>query len=184
MTEQGAKPRKVVIAGIALALAAAVVVASYVMRIDSIEKEAQADNAMLLMEEGIAQFQQRQYQQSLETLGRISEDEFQNWHINYFMGSSQIMLRDYETAVTQLEKALALIGEEPKVLYALGVAYYKLGNLSLSKAYFGRVLEIDPDNADARGLMDIVANMERKQLAEPESEDKTPPSQDEAGPSH
>ena len=63
----------------------------------------------------------------------------------------------------ELEKALALNTESPNVLYSLGVVYYKLGKLGLSKAYFGKVLEVDPGHDDARGLMEIVANLEREQ---------------------
>jgi len=170
------------IAGIALALAAAAIIVTYVSRI---EKDGQAEEATLLLDKGIAQFQQKQYRQSLETLGEISEDEFRNWRINYYMGSSLIMLRDYEPAAVHLEKALALKGEDENVLYALGVVYYKLGNLSLSKAYFGKVLEVDPDNDEARGLMDIVANLERQQLEGPTPESETESEdEDEAGSAH
>lgn len=159
MTQQGARrPRTMLIAGIALALVA--VVAIFVNRI---EEDRQAEVAMLAVDRGIEQFKQKQYQQSLETLGGISEDVHQEWRINYYMGSSLIMLRDFQSAGVQLEKALVLNGEEPNILYALGVVYYRLGNLGLSKAYFGKVLEVDPDNDDARGLMDIVANLEREQ---------------------
>ena len=173
MTQQGAKSRKTLIAVIALAFVGAAVVATYAVRI---EDDRQAEIAMLTVDRGIDQFRQKQYQQSLETLGGISEDVHQEWRINYYMGSSLIMLNDFERAAVQLEKALAMNSEEPNVLYGLGVVYYRLGNLSLSKAYFGRVLDVDPDNDDARGLMDIVANLERQQSAGPE-----PESEDEAG---
>jgi Flp pilus assembly protein TadD len=180
MTEQGAKPNNFLIAGITLALVVAIIAWIYIDRMGDLEKGRQAEEATLLINQGIEQFQQKQYQQSLETLGGISEDVHQDWHINYYRGSSLIMLKDYEPAAVELEKALALNGEESVILYALGVVYYKLGNLSLSKAHFGKVLEVDPGNEDARGLMDIVANMERKQLTEPEAT----PSEDEAGTGH
>ena len=180
MTKQGTRSRTLLITGIAMALAAAAIIVTYV---SSTEKNAQAEQATLLLDKGIAQFQQKQYRQSLDMLGEISEDEFQNWRVNYYMGSSLIMLRDYEPAVVHLEKALALQGEDANVLYALGVVYYKLGNLSLSKAYFGKVLEVDPDHDDARGLMDIVANLERQQLEGPTPESETE-SEDEAGSVH
>ena len=163
MTKQGAKSNNWLIGGITLALVVAIFAAIYVDRIDGLEKDRQLENATLLINQGIEEFQQKQYQQSLETLGGISEDVHQDWHINYYMGSSLIMLRDYEPAAVELEKALTLNGKESVILYALGVVYYKMGNLSLSKAYFGKVLEVDPDNDDARGLMDIVANLERQQ---------------------
>lgn len=160
MTEQGAKSRKLLIVGIVLILAAVIVATVYVKRI---EKERLAGEAVVLMDKGMAQFRQDQYKLSLETLGGISEDVYQNWHINYYMGSALLKLKDYEPAAVELEKAYALNNKEPNVLFALGVVYYKLGNLSLSKAYFAKVLEINPGNEEARGLMDIMANLERQQ---------------------
>jgi len=160
MTEQGTKSRKLLIVGIVLILAAVVVATVYVKRI---EKERLAGEAVVLMDKGMDQFRQQQYALSLETLGGISEDIYQNWHINYYMGSALIKLKNFEPAAAELEKAYALNNKEHNVLFALGVVYYKLGNLSLSKAYFAKVLEIDPGNEEAKGLMDIMANLERQQ---------------------
>ena len=42
-----------------------------------------------------------------------------------------------------------------------------MGNLAMSKAYFAQVLEIDPTDEEARGLMDIMANLERMQQDAP-----------------
>ena len=165
MTQQRAMPRIMLFAGLALGL---IVIAGYLYQSDRLGAERQEKDAMAMMELGIQQFQQRQLRESLETLGSISEDTLQHWRIHYYMGSSYVMLRDNAAAAAQFEKALALNPEEPKILYALGVAYYKLDNLGLSKAYFGKVLEYDPGNADARGLMDIVASMERKKIEEGE----------------
>jgi hypothetical protein len=38
--------------------------------------------------------------------------------------------------------------------------------LSLSKAYFASVLELDPGHEEAKGLMDIMASLERTQPGE------------------
>ena len=51
-------------------------------------------------------------------------------------------------------------------MHALGVAYFKLGNLKLSKGYYASILEIDPGDEEARGLMDIMAKLERNSEAE------------------
>ena len=61
-----------------------------------------------------------------------------------------------------LEQALALNTQDTGILYALGVVYYKLGNLKLSKSYFASVLEINPEDQHAKGLMDIVTKLQRK----------------------
>jgi tetratricopeptide (TPR) repeat protein len=131
----------------------------------NIEQQRQVGDIHLLVDEGIAQFQEEQYELSLQTLGSIPVDQVEHWHIPYYMGSALIKLKDYESAAIQLEKALALNNDEPNILFALGVTYYKLGNLSLSKAYFASVLEIDPGHEEAKGLMDIMASLERNQPA-------------------
>ena len=73
------------------------------------------------------------------------------------------MLKDYESAAPILEQALQLNPQKTEILFELGVVYFKLGNLALSKAYFASVVEIDPSNEEAKGLMDIMANLERQQ---------------------
>ena len=173
MTNQGARPYKLVVGSIALILIAVVVA---IINVNIAERERKTNEAMILMDKGIAQFRQDQFEASLETLGSISEDVLENWHIPYYMGSALIKLKDFEPAAVQLEKALALNGNETNVLFALGVVYYKLGNLSLSKAYFAKVLEIEPGNEEARGLMDIMANLERQQ---PDAIKPTPESKPE-----
>ena len=80
-----------------------------------------------------------------------------------------MMLKDYASAAQQLEQALTLKTDDVGTLFALGVVYYKLGNLKLSKSYFALVLEINPNDEHAKGLMDIMARLERQQ-PEPEGE--------------
>lgn len=162
MTNQGKISRKWFIAVIGLVLVAAVVASGYVYRVqqhrETIERQA-------LASEGIAQFRNEQYEKSLQTLRRIPEDSNKDWRVPYYIGSALIQLKQYELAVVQLEKAHSLNTNDQNIPFALGVTYYKLGNLSLSKAYFSTVLKIDPTNDEAKGLMDIMANLERNQPA-------------------
>jgi hypothetical protein len=53
------------------------------------------------------------------------------------------------------------------------VAYFKLGNLKLAKGYFASVLEINPNDEQAKGLMDIMAKLERNSVAEADEEAST-----------
>jgi Flp pilus assembly protein TadD len=170
MSNEGSRPKKLLIAGITLALVGAILAAAYLSQRARIDSERQEQEAELALSRGIELFGQRQYQQSVETLRTIPEDAYQDWHVNYYMGSALINLRDFQSAAVELEKALALNADEPSIMFALGVAYYKLGNLALSKAYFAKVVEVDPGNDDARGLLDIVASMERKQQMQERTE--------------
>lgn len=120
-----------------------------------------------LLQQGIEQFDQENYPGALETLQRIPQEEVKDWRIPYYMGSAQMMLKDYEQATQTLERALALNSRQTGVLYALGVSQFKQGNLGLAKAYFAAALEINPADAHAKGLMDIMANLERQQTGQP-----------------
>jgi tetratricopeptide (TPR) repeat protein len=159
VTEPKTRTRSLLIAAVATVLVVVVGVTIYAGRMAQGERAKEAERQM---EEGIAQFHQKQYEQSLATLGAIPEDVFRHWRVHYYKGSALINLKDFSSAATELEQALELKPDEPRVLFALGVVYYRLNNPSVSKAYFGKVLEIEPGNEDARGLMDIMATIERQ----------------------
>jgi tetratricopeptide (TPR) repeat protein len=197
MSKEGSRPNRLLIAGITVALVGAILIASYLSQRERIENERLIEEAELALSEGIELFGRRQYQQSVETLRTIPEDAYQDWHVHYYLGSALINLRDFQSAAMELEKALGLNADEPSIMFALGVTYFKLGNLALSKAYFAKVVEVDPGNDDARGLLDIVASMERKQQMQERTEsgpseegeeedvvqpsEMIPPSDDETG---
>ena len=158
------KTSKLLATAISVVLITTVVAAAYLYQI---EQQLQAEEATVLMEQGITQFQQKQYEAALETLRSIPQGAVENWRISYYTGATLIKLKDYESAAVSLEEALILNSNEKDIPFALGVAYFKLGNLSLSKSYFHSVLELDPANEEARGLMDIMAKLERHQPGEP-----------------
>jgi tetratricopeptide (TPR) repeat protein len=130
------------------------------------ERQFQGEAALALLVTGLEQFEQKQYEASLETLRSIPEGRIEDWRLPYYQGASLIQLKNYAAAVVLLEKALAMNNGEEGIPFALGVAYFKLGNLRLSKGYFHSVLEINPANEEAKGLMDIMANLERIQTGE------------------
>lgn len=169
------KTRKLIFSAVALVFLAAVVVGFYRYQL---ERQRQGEEALALIEAGIAQFQQNQYESAVETFRSIPEGATKDWRPPYYVGAALIQLRDFEAAVVSLEEALSLNDEEERIPFALGVAYFKLGELSLSKGYFHAVLKINPNNADAKGLMDIMANLERNQPP------AAPPDEDEEDTSH
>jgi tetratricopeptide (TPR) repeat protein len=91
----------------------------------------------------------------------------------YDQGAEYIKRKDFESAVEILGQAHVLNPDDAGTLYALGVAYYKLGNVKLAKAYFTSVLEINPNDEQAKGLVDIMAGLERQSGAESEGEEST-----------
>ena len=160
MTARESRNRTYLVVGVSAIVLALIVGANSYYRA---EQRRQLADVHALIDEGIAQFRAEQYELSAQTLGSIPEDLVQDWHIPYYLGSALIQLKDYEKGAAQLEAALALNPSDKNALFALGVAYYKLGNLSLSKAYFAAVIEIDPSHEEAKGLMDIMSKLERYQ---------------------
>ena len=126
-------------------------------------KQVTEQQALASLDQGIALFREKKYEESLEVLQAIPDGVLQDWHLPYYMATAHVMLKDYKSAAPILEKALVLNPEETQILFELGVVYYKLGKLGLSKGYFASVLEIDPSNEEAKGLMEIMANLERQQ---------------------
>lgn len=159
------------LAAIGVVLIAALVVGVYQYRL---EQQRQSEQALALFVAGIDQFKQKQYAAAVETLRSVPEGVIEDWRLPYYQGASLVQLKDYEAAVVSLEEAWSLNNMEEGIPFALAVAYFKLGNLGLSKSYFHSVLEINPDNADAKGLMDIMAGIERGQPDEA-ADDATPP---------
>lgn len=167
VTDRGNGKRALIGVGI-LVLALAIVFG--VVLPERAEKQRQLAEMHAQIREGIAQFRAEQFELSAQTLGSIPEDRIDDWHVPYYLGSALVQLKDYENGAAHLEQALTLDPRNENILFALGVAYFKLGNLALSKAYFATVIEIDPTHEEARGLMDIMARLERQSSAPAESE--------------
>ena len=115
-----------------------------------------------LLEEGIGHFDGKEFVEAIAALEQVPAGSKQEAKALYYEGSSYLMLKDYVTATERLERSLALAPRDTGTLYALGVASFKLGNLKLARGYFASVLEINPNDEQAKGLMDIMANLERQ----------------------
>lgn len=115
------------------------------------------------IDSGVALFKQKKYSEAVKFFENVQPGHPQEWYSLYYLGSSYIMLKDYPAAIEHLDLALKLNPSDTQIMHALGVAYFKLGNLKLSKAYYALVLENDPEDEEARGLMDIMTRLEREQ---------------------
>lgn len=138
-----------------------------VLQPDQQKNRVQAEQ---LLVSGINLFNEKKYDQAIETLQRIPPSSAHESKALYYLGSAHMMLKNFESAVKHLDQALALDAKDSSILYALGVTYYKLGHIKLAKGYFASVLEINPDDQQAKGLMDIMARLERRSTAKQESE--------------
>jgi tetratricopeptide (TPR) repeat protein len=136
------------------------------------EPEAVTYSPAELLADGMGHYERKEYDQALEVLRQVPDGSVEKAQALYYEGSSYVMLKDHELAVPPLEQALALKPRDTGTLYALGVASFKLGNLPLAKGYFAALLEINPNDEQAKGLYDIMARLERQSVAE--SEDPEP----------
>jgi tetratricopeptide (TPR) repeat protein len=167
VTDRDSRNRALITVGIVVV---ALAIVFGVVLPDRAENQGQLAETHAQIRDGIEQFRAEQYELSVQTLGSIPEERVDDWHVPYYLGSALVQLKDYENGAARLEQALALDPRNENVLFALGVAYFKLGNLGLSKAYFAKVIEINPNHEEARGLMDIMAKLERQSSAPTESE--------------
>lgn len=151
--------------------AIAIAAAGYWFLVQQPAQQAQVARAEhALLKSGIQLYTEGKFQEALETLERIPSSGEYAAKARYYQGNTHTRLKDYQSAVEQLEQSLALDSDNADTLFALGVAYYKLGNLTLSRGYFASVLEIPPETdremermEEAKGLMDIMARLERQQ---------------------
>lgn len=162
-----------ILLGVAVATLA---LAWYVSGTGPFDRDDRVDSRQLI-ESGVALFNEKNFSGAIETLESVPPGSEREWYARYYQGSAYLMLKDYASASRYLEQSLALDPTNTKIMHALGVAYYKMGNLKLSKAYFASILEIEPGNEEARGLMDIMAKLERNQsdvIAAPGEEQNNP----------
>jgi len=163
------KSRILIVAGIGIALAALAVLW---LADRSADREAEVIDGARLLAEGIAAFEDREYEDAIAIMQQVPAGHVQEARARYYEGSAHMMLGDYPAAVERLEFAGTLAPADPGIRYALGVAHYKMGNVKLAKGYFASVLEINPMDEkerelqeQARGLMDMMAKYERQSAA-------------------
>ena len=142
------------------------------------KQEEARQQAVASFDRGVELFREKKYADSLELLQGIPDGVIDDWHLPYYTATAMVMLKDYQPAALKLEEALVLNPQETAILFELGVVYFKLGKLGLSKGYFAKVIEIEPGNEEAKGLMDIMANLERIQ---PGATQEATPGDDDTG---
>ena len=151
---------KIMIAGFGIVLALVVAIAVNFYQADQRQK---AQQNHLILDQGIALYDQGKYSEALHKLETIAPDEPQDWQVSYYKGAASVRLKDYPSAATYLEQAKSLNSSDTQTLYLLGVVYFKLGNLKLAEGYFAATLELDPTHDEAKGLMGVMSNLQKRQ---------------------
>ena len=153
------KSHKIIIASLSIILAVSAVISVSFYKNYQQEK---ASEEQFVIEKGIALYQQGRYSEVLQILGSIKPDSTGDWRIYYYKGAAAVRLKDYRSAATYLERAERLNTTDTQTLYLLGVVYFKLGNLKLAEGYFAATLEIDPGHEEAKGLMGVMSDLQKR----------------------
>lgn len=156
--------------------AALLVVIAFVFAVRTPDPEPTTATPAELLADGVGHFERDEHELALEVLKQVPNGSPEKSRALYYEGSAYMMQKDYPAAVTSLEQALLLDNENAGVLYALGVAWFKLGDVSLAKGYFSAVLDINPDDEQAKGLVEVMTGLERQSDAE-SGDGETPESQ-------
>ena len=157
--------RKAIYLITALILAAAIAAVWAVWQSQVRQKERVALQRQAI-EQGITLYRQAMYQDAMRAFESVPENTGGDWRLPYYQGATAVRLKDYHRAAHLLETAAALNREDAEVLYLLGVVYYKLGNLELAEGYFTAALELDPAHEQARGLLQVMVNLQQRQPGE------------------
>ena len=161
--------KKPVVWGVAAVFALSVAAGLY---INKSSQNKTYEQARLMLDSGITLFNEKKHEEAFQALESIPKGSDFEWQARYYQGSALIMQKDYEAALDYLERALEVAPTEARIMHALGVAYFKLGKLDLAKAYYAAVLEINPEDEEAKGLMEIMANLQRRSEAEQQVPDE------------
>jgi type IV pilus assembly protein PilF len=125
-------------------------------------RQDRLEAARIALDRGIHLYQQGAYDAARIELDKAREANPDEWRTPYYLGIIQIHLKQYGKAIPPLEQAFLLNPSQPKVPNALGVAYFKLGKLDLAKGYFATSVELDPDNADTRAMLETMTRLQRR----------------------
>jgi len=123
-------------------------------------EQERVQQAKVHLKRGIHLYQQKEFPGAELELRRAFRANREEWQAPFYVGVVQIERKRFGMALPYLERALALRPTEPKILNALGVAYFKLGRIDMAKGYFWAALEVDPGNSDAKGLMETMAKLQ------------------------
>lgn len=130
--------------------------------IDADVRRQAAHRAQLHLERGIRLYNQKSFPRAEFELRRALRINRNEWKIPFYMGAVKIERKMYGEAIPYLEFALTHNPEEPKILNALGLAYFKMGRLDMAKGYYTASIELDPTNVGARGLLETMAKLQRR----------------------
>ncbi len=128
---------------------------------DAFKRAAELDstNFSSFLGAAVAQFNQAQYQDAIDTLesgkaaAKAPKERYQLFQL---WGSSYYNLEKYAQAVADLEKAVSIQRGDYNDVFQLGLSYLELGDYAKARQYLGQAAALGDDKGKAQQYLDRV----------------------------
>jgi len=130
----------------------------YALQLDPQDRSAMNNLVVLYGIEGRAQ--DRDYWSQ-----RVARYRTANPYYHAWLGDQAAALEDWNAALQRYEEALALLPQDSHLLYATGVAHYRLDDLVTAASYFKRAIKTATLRSDIEIYQAQLDTVQRKQLA-------------------
>lgn len=91
--------------------------------------------------------------------GAYSEEKI-DWEYSFIKGLNHEEREEWGSAIQELEKSRALQKDNPFILKELGYCYAKQGDFEKARDCYERVLQLDPEDNNARRNLEILLETE------------------------
>lgn len=128
---------------------------------DAFKRAAELDssNFSSFLGAAVAQFNQGQYQDAIDTLESAkaaAKAPKERYQLLQLRGSSYYNLEKYPRAVADLEKAVSIQRGDYKDVFQLGLSYLELGDYAKARQYLGQAAALGDDQGKAQEYLDRV----------------------------
>jgi tetratricopeptide (TPR) repeat protein len=108
--------------------------------------DAQQAESEILVAQGVVAYDERRYDDALRLLSRSRELNPRDSRGLYYLGLTQLALKNPSEAVSALEAALQLRLTDPAISYQLGVAYFTAGRYDEAMPLLEQAFKADPSS--------------------------------------
>lgn len=86
----------------------------------------------------------------------VYSEEKMDWEYSFIKGLNYEEREEWGSAIQELEKSRALQKDNPLILKELGYCYGKQGDFEKARDCYERVLQLDPQDSNARKNLEIL----------------------------
>lgn len=131
------------------------------LELDPNMAEAQNNLGLIYLAQGRLTEAAQQFRNALGNLSYPTPE-----YASYNLGKTNYMLGDYDAAVENLERSLAILPAHEEARFVLAMSYTKLGRLNEAEKAFTAALQLRPDAARTRYELGMVLfKLNRKEAA-------------------